>query len=729
MSREEKLFVSKHFLSGAALPIGAALGAMFVAALATTSAHAQERRPIKHEDLWLMPRVGAATVSPDGHYAVFPVTEPAYNTDQQVTDLWLVATDGSTVPRRLTQSRAAESGPSWSADSKRIAFSAKRDGDDANQVYILDIAGGGEAQRLTTISTGARLPKFSPDGKQIAFTSDVHPDARNDADSKRIAAEEKARKYNVRTYTKFPIRNWDKWLQPDRQPHLFVQTIGQAEARDLLAGTQLIKLPGFDGRSTQGGSELDTIWTPDGQSIVFSATRNSNRGAYDFTNSELWQVTVSGGEPQRLTGIDELKGSNGWSEPRFSPDGRTLYVLKEGRSEHVYNATRLAILNWPAVSERAQVTLPLDRDVLNYVIAPNNRDIYLLAEDAGHVKLYRGNVRGGEAVPTFDVPSGGYNNLVGADRASKPVLIATFDSAVSPPEIVRIDLQRGKHDFLTRFTADAVAKLDLAPLEHFWFDSKRGAHIHNMLVRPPGFDPSKKYPLFVLMHGGPATMWRDQFFLRWNYHMLAAPGYVVLLTNYTGSTGFGVAFAQGIQGDPLEGPALEINQAADEAIARYSFIDGSRQCAGGASYGGHLSNWMQASTTRYRCLISHAGLINLESQWATSDVTFPREANMGGPPWEDNAKWGEQNPIRYAAKWKTPVLVTVGEKDFRVPMNNTLEYWSVLQRQHIESRLLVYPDENHWILQGEDSRHYYGEVQQWLARWLGPETQPSTPSP
>jgi dipeptidyl aminopeptidase/acylaminoacyl peptidase len=650
----------------------------------------------------------------------------------------------------LTQSRAAESGPAWSADSKRIAFSAKRDGDDVNQIYVLDIAGGGEAQRVTTISTGARLPKFSPDGKQIVFTSDVHPDARNDADSKRIAAEEKARKYNVRTYTKFPIRNWDKWLQPDRQPHAFVQTIGQGEARDLFAGTALIKQPGFDGRSTQGSSELDTVWAPDGRSIVFSATRNSNRGAYDFTNSELWQVNVAGSEPRRLTGINEvttittgadaLKGSDSWAEPRFSPDGRTLYALKEGRSEHVYNATRLTILNWPdfsertsatqpTVRERAQVTLPLDRDVLSYVIAPNNRDIYLLAEDAGHVKLYRGSSRGGEAVPTFDVPSGGYNNLAGADRASKPVLIANFDSAISPPEIVRIDVQRGKHDFLTRFTADTVAKLDLAPLEHFWFDSKRGARIHNMIVRPPGFDPSKKYPLLVLMHGGPHTMWRDQFFLRWNYHMLASPGYVLLLTNYTGSTGFGVTFAQSIQGDPLEGPAQEINQAADEAIARYAFVDGSRQCAGGASYGGHLSNWMQASTTRYRCLISHAGLVNLESQWATSDVTFSREANMGGPPWADNAKWNKQNPIRYATQWKTPVLVTVGEKDFRVPMNNTLEYWSVLQRQQIESRLLVYPDENHWILQGEDSRHYYGEVLQWLARWLGPEAAPSQPSP
>jgi dipeptidyl aminopeptidase/acylaminoacyl peptidase len=225
----------------------------------------------------------------------------------------------------------------------------------------------------------------------------------------------------------------------------------------------------------------------------------------------------------------------------------------------------------------------------------------------------------------------------------------------------------------------------------------------------------------VMMHGGPHLMSRDYFFLRWNYHLLAGTEYVVLWTNYTGSTGFGEPFAQAIQGDPLRGPADEINQAADEAIARYDFIDGERQCAGGASYGGHLANWLQGTTQRYRCLISHAGLVNLEAQWGTSDIAFSREANLGGPHWEDLPVWREQNPIRYAANWRTPVLVTAGQNDFRVPVNNTLEYWTALQRQRVESRLLVYPNEHHWILNGHNSRHFYGEVADWLARWLGDE--------
>jgi dipeptidyl aminopeptidase/acylaminoacyl peptidase len=673
-------------------------------------------RPISHEDLWLMPRVGAPELSPDGRYAVFPVMAPAYERADQATHLWLVATDGSAAPRQLTFDRGAESGPSWSPDGRRIAFSAKREGDEATQIYVLDLDGG-EARPVTSVSTGARLPQFSPDGSRIAFTSDVHPDSRDDADSRRISEEEKAHKHEVLTYTSFPIRNWDRWLA-ERQPRILVQTLGEEQAIDVLAGSDLVAQPGYGGRVTPGGTELDVVWTPDGESLVFVASRNRDRAAYDFTHTDLWQVSAEGGEARRLTGGDGPEGGDTWTTPAFSPDGRSLYALRVPRGDRVYNAARLTQLAWPDAKPRGEITLPDARAVLQYSISPDSRELYMLTDDAGHVKLYRADARGGEARLAFDMDEGIYNNLSGARLGRQPVLVANFESSTSPAEVVRIDLRRGGHQRLTSFTADKVAELDLQPLEHFWFESERGARIHSMLVKPAGFDPARRYPLVVIMHGGPHLMYRDYFFLRWNYHLLAGTDYVVLLTNYTGSTGFGEAFAQAIQGDPLRGPAEEINQAADVAIARYDFIDGDRQCAGGASYGGHLANWMQAATDRYRCLISHAGLVNLESQWGTSDIAFSREANLGGPPWEDLAVWREQNPIRYAANWRTPTLVTIGKLDYRVPLNNALEYWTALQRQRVESRLLVYPNENHWIMNGHNSRHFYGEIDQWLARWL-----------
>jgi dipeptidyl aminopeptidase/acylaminoacyl peptidase len=238
------------------------------------------------------------------------------------------------------------------------------------------------------------------------------------------------------------------------------------------------------------------------------------------------------------------------------------------------------------------------------------------------------------------------------------------------------------------------------------------------MIKPPGFDATKKYPLFVVIHGGPAGSWKESWSYRWNYQLLAKPGYVLLMTDFTGSTGYGEKFSQDIQFDPFRGPAQEINEAAADAIKRFSFIDGTKQAAGGASYGGHLANWLQATTTHYKCLISHAGLVNSISQWGTSDYIFGREVMNGGTPWSKSKVWKEQNPILFADNFKTPMLVTIGELDYRVPLNNSIENWNILQRQKIPSKLIVFPDENHWILKGENSRFFYQELQDWLAKYL-----------
>ena len=684
------------------------------------------KQPITHEDLWLMKRVGAPSVSPDGRWAVFSVTETAYSEKDQVTDLWIVSTDTSSTsaPRRLTGTAGGESGVEWSPDGSRLVFSAKREGDDVAQLYLLDLSAGGEAQRLTQLVNGARSPKFSPDGKRIAFSSSDYPGAKNEADNRRIEAERKARKWNARIYDGFPIRNWDRWLE-DRKPRLLVLDLSEVgspvgDPRELLRDSALVSEPGFAGRGGDGGDSLDATWTPDGKGLVFVASTDRHTAAFRFTSSNLWYVSLEGGEPLKLSGDD-----HSWSQPTFSPDGKTLLVGIDRKSDKVYMPSELVALDWDGpkagtvtLQRGREITRGIDRSVTSFAITSDSRTVYFLAEEAGHEKLFEASLVDGQPRLAFDIKAGVYTNLSVATEARRPVLVANFESATRPPEVVRVDVARGGHLALTRFNDAKVATLDLEPPRHFWFTSSQGRRIHNMLVVPPGFEPSKKYPLFVVIHGGPHTMWRDQWVMRWNYHLLAKPGYVVLLTNYSGSTGFGEAFAQTIQGDPLRTPGAELNEAADVAIRDYPFIDGGRQCAGGASYGGHLANWLQATTTRYRCLISHAGLINLESQWGTSDTVYGREVNNGGPVWEQGSVWREQNPIRYAAAFKTPTLVTVGERDFRVPLNNSLEYWTVLQRQQIQSRLVVFPEENHWILKGENSRLFYQEVHDWLARWL-----------
>jgi dipeptidyl aminopeptidase/acylaminoacyl peptidase len=673
---------------------------------------AQTKRAITHEDVWLMKRVGAPVPSPDGKWVVFSVAEPAYDEKDQVADLWIVPADGSAKPRKLTNTKGGESGATWSPDSTRIVFAARREGDEVNQLYLLDVVNGGEAQRVTTLSTGARSPQVSPDGKWLLFQSSVYPGAPDNAANQKIAAERKARKYNARVYEGFPIRNWDRWLD-DKQTHVFIQALAPgSQAKDLLAGTKLANEAGFSGAPTSGGDDLQAIWTPDGVGVVFVAMTNRNAAAYSETNTNLYQMAVGGGEPKALTA-----GKDSYDSPKFGPTGQ-LYCSFNPANEHTYNVNRLVSFAWPSMNQRQVLTANFDRSVGSFAPTADG-NVYFLAEDAGNENLYLATRATGKVEPLIDLEQGCYSNLVlPAQNKGQLFLLANFDSAAQPIEIVRVSPGTKQHKALTAFNAERLAQLDWQPVRNFNFTSKLGRPIHNMLVLPPNFDENKKYPLFVVIHGGPHSMWRDQFVLRWNYHLLAAPGYVVLLTNYTGSTGYGEKFAQAIQRDPLKTPGDEINEAADEAIKRFKFIDGSRQAAGGASYGGHLANWLQATTTRYKCLISHAGLVNLETQWGTSDVIYSRELNNGGPVWEQGEVWRTQNPIRFAANFKTPMLLTVGEQDFRVPLNNTLENWSVHQRLRIPSKLIVFPEENHWVMKGEDSRFFYSEVHAWLKRWL-----------
>jgi len=668
-----------------------------------------------HESIWLMKRVGSPQLSPDGKWVVVSVTEPTYEEKEQPSDLWLAPADGSAAPRRITFTKGSESDATWSPDSRRIAFSSKRDTDEANQIYILDIASGGEAQRVTNSATGARTPRFRPDGNAILYSTITWPGATDEESNRKLVKERKAVKSNVRIFDSYPVRMWDRWLD-ESQTHLVMQPLDAgAKSRDLLAGTNLVKSPGFGGRGAEGSrEEIDAAWSPDGSTIVFTATTERNTSAYAEHGQDIYRVAATGGEPERIA---QAMGSYG--RLQFSPDGKTLYATFSERDTNIYNLDRLVAFDWPSMNNRRVVTpAPFDRSVGGFTIAPDSKTIYFTAEEFGHEKVYSVAATGGEPKLAVDPERGVITDISVAKKAPSLVMIGRWGSSVNPVEVVRIDPVKKSTTNITSFDVEAASKIDWQPPQHFWFTSSRGKKIHNMLVVPAGFDAKKKYPLLVLIHGGPASQWRDDLSFRWNYHLLAKPGYVVLLTNYTGSTGFGEKFAQDIQGDPLRGPGSELNEAADEAVKRFPYIDGTRMAAGGASYGGHLANWLEATTTRYKCLISHAGLVSLETQWGTSDVMFNREQMNLGPFWEKPEVWRDQSPSTYAKDFKTPMLLSVGERDYRVPMNNALEMWAILQRQRVPSRLLVWPEENHWILNGENSKVFYREVENWLGKWL-----------
>jgi dipeptidyl aminopeptidase/acylaminoacyl peptidase len=656
--------------------------------------------------------VGAPVVSPDGKWAVYSVNEPSYEEDKAISDLWLVATDGAKAAHRITHTKAPESAVAWSPDSSSIAFVTKREGDEVAQVYVLNLAEGGEARRLTNVSTGADHPKWRPDGKAILFESSVFPGALDDEANKKMQKERKDRKYNVRVYEHFPVRFWNQWLD-ERIPTIEVQALDQSTAKDLLAATKLAQSKGFFGSQSDSGVTLSPLWSPDGREILFNATVEHWNAAFAHVSHHLYRMPAEGGEPTPVT-----PAAGEYGDAAFSADGRMLFFTYAPQDAEVYHLSRLYRTGWPAGGDAVLVTRDFDRETAAYALTPDAKLAYLLVPEAGKENLYQVPTAGGKPGLVLEPATGGYTALAIAQKTARPVLIGNYGSSVSPAEVVRIEPSKRAHTMLTRVDTDAAAAIDWAPPQHFYFLSAKGRDIHNMIVLPPAFDPAKKYPLVVLIHGGAASNNPDQIGLRWNYHLLAAPGYVILMTDYTGSTSFGEKFAQAIKLDPLRTPGEEINQAVDEALKRFSFIDGSKICAAGASYGGHLANWLEATTTRYKCIVSHAGEVDLAEQWGTSDGIYGREVTNGGPPWEGNPIWRDQSPMTYAANWKTPMLLSIGERDFRVPINNTLENWSILQRMQVPSRLLVWPDAWHWILKPEDSRHFYEEVHRWLATYL-----------
>jgi len=668
-----------------------------------------QKRPVTHEDIWLMKRISDPVASPDGRSIVFSMHEPDYDAAKQSEDLWVALTDGSVPPRRLTFTKAPETGVAWSPDGTRIAFVTKREEDIVAQVYVLPM-NGGEAQRITHVHSAAANPKWRPDGNAILFESEFDP----------IAAARKERKSTARVYDAMPVRFWNAWLD-ERKPHIFVQELREgAHALDVLKGSKLAESAGFAGLFTAAGRQtLHAVWAPDGNAIVFAANVNRNEMMTAEGESDLFVVPAAGGEPRQLT----PKGQR-YSKPRFSPKGDALFAVQERRavpSGRLYSLTRLVRFPWPEAASSGAMPVVMtegwDRSVTGFAISHDGQTVYIEAEDDGFDQLFKTPAQAAPGSPVerlFKVERGGYSDVIPVAGG----LVAMFQTAIQPPEIVRLNVEAGTHSMLTGFNADKVAQLDAPPPVHFWFAAKNGKRIHNILFLPPQFDPNKRYPLVVFPHGGPNSMSKDGFSTRWNSYLLASPGYVVLETNYTGSTGFGEKFADDIEKDVLRGPAEEILEAIVEAVHRYPYIDEHRQAAAGASYGGYLMNWFNGHTNQFKCIVNHAGAINNESQYGVNDGGWDRELRMGGAIWEKNGQWNDQSPIRYSGSFNTPTLITDGELDYRVPISESMTTFKILQRRKVPSRLVIFPDEGHWILKGENSRKHMEEVLAWLQRYL-----------
>jgi len=656
------------------------------------------KRPITAEDLWKIQRVSSPALSPDGKTAVFSVTEYSLAKSKPTSSLWLVdVASGST--RRLTQG-GTDGSAAWSPDGKRIAFVSRRADDDASQLYVIAFDGG-EARRVASAPYGFRAPKWLSTSRIAALTQVIPALAgkleRSDLDA--LKKEAKRRKDSPMTAVVTENRQyrfWDKNVPEDVADKLVSVDVETGALADLTPGWNRVFAtvmdPGFD-------------VSPDGSSIAMAI--NSTPPPYrQQSNLDVYRIPTDGsGKMENLTPDNPFDDSR----PRYSPDGRSIVFGRNLRS--TYDNTRLYRHDF-ATGANAPLTQGIDLSFADHAFAPDGKTLTLVAEDRGRVALFR---IGADGRGFAKVYGDGANQSVSV-RGGAAVFV--HEDSAHPAEIYALDPGKPSPRRLTQFNDALLAGLDLGRTESREIAGANGDKIQMWVTYPPGFDPSKKYPLVQILHGGPHTMARDDFFLRWNPHVFAAPGYVVARVNRHGSTGFGEKFAQSINLHWGDWPTSDVLAATDE-LAKSPGVDGSRVGAAGASYGGYLAAWLLGNSDRFRCLVDHAGVNSLIAEYGADETYDWAEELFGGTPWKDADVFRKHDPISYASNFKTPILVTAGESDYRVPYGNALALYGVVQAMGVPSRLVLFPNENHWVLSPQNSVYWYWEVRDWLGRHLG----------
>lgn len=656
--------------------------------------NAADKRAITVDDLFAVSRVADPQVSPDGKWVAYTVTKYAMQTNKKNIDIWLISINGGT-PRQLTTHPKSDYHPRWSPVENKIAFISNRNG--TSQIYIIP-AFGGEATKLTDVSTEVNGFIWSPDGKYLAFTSEVYPDLTTDEENKKRNEEKQSSLVKAKIIDHLFYRYWNQW-HDEKRNHVFVMDIENDKFWDVTPGD-------YDSPPLDLGSDHDFAFSPDSKEIAF--VRNTEPMVAISTNNDIFITPIKNGVPTRIT-ANKANDNN----PVYSPDGQ--YIAYKAMKQPGYESDQYDIMLYNrATAQRINLTAEFDRDIRSFIFDPKGKKIYFTALNQGRSSVYEVNLTGGKVKSLIDEH---YNHHLQLDKKGKTLLFLQ-ESIDKPAELFKSTTKGKRITQLTFANRVLLSQLTMNPAEEFWFPSFDGQLVHGLIVKPPEFSSTKKYPLIYLIHGGPQGMWADRFHYRWNAQMFAAPGYVVAMVNFRGSRGYGLDFCKAVSKDWGGGPYKDLMKGLDYVLKTYNYIDTTKLAAAGASFGGFMINWIAGHTDRFKVLVSHAGVFDQISMYgATEELWFP-EWEFNGTPYENPTLYEKWSPSRFVRHFKTPTLVIHSAHDFRVPVTQGFQMFTALQRMGVPSKLLYFPDEDHFVRKPQNARLWWKTVHEWIAEWI-----------
>jgi dipeptidyl aminopeptidase/acylaminoacyl peptidase len=716
-------------------------------------AFSQAKHPFTFEDMMKLKRVGEPVPSPDGKWVLFAAVDVDLAANKKTSHIWIVPLAGG--PERVLIADQDGDRPRWAPDGKRFAFlSTKEEG---SQVWIADFDGTAGAvtavRRWTYMPTEASGELWSPDGKNILFTSDVYPECGEDyACTQKKLQETEQSKVKALVFDRLLYRHWNAY-KAGKRSHIFVIEVGDdffspsssnttdspsknipvLALRDLTPGD-------YDAPPFSLGGQDDYAFSPDGQEICY--TSNHDKVEATSTNNDLWIVPVNGGAAKNITADNPASDST----PLYSPDGK--YIAYRAQQRPGYESDRFRLMLYDRkTGEKKNLSEDFDAWIGTYTWAKDSRHVYFVYENAGLSPIdsidldhpFKRPVAPPDKIlaftgypPMIDV---GFDDDLTLGPDGKE-LFFTRMSISAPNEIYSLALtaktpctNRHKGEPqpgdcalpvagpLTHLNDAVLSQVAMSPLESFWFPGAFGDKVQGFLVKPPNFDPAKKYPLKFIIHGGPESPMGDEWSYRWNAELFAASGYVVIMINFHGSAGYGQKFIDEINGDWGGAPFEDLMKGLDYAEKTYPFIDKDRECALGASYGGYMANWVLGHTDRFKCIVSHDGMFNTASAWGTTEELWFNNWEFKGTPYTNPEMYEKWSPRNSAKKFKTPTLVVHGQLDYRLDVSEGFQLFTTLQIMGVPSKMLYFPDEGHWVLKPQNSQLWWKTVTDWVDQW------------